>query len=104
MADQLAHELHQPTTRHSAPIVRKPRPAAVRRGQLMPPQAEDLSADARFVSVKTLAEQWDCSRTTVSRLLERAGVQAYYFGAGRNGAKRYLRADVEHFLSHVERL
>jgi len=41
-----------------------------------------------FVSVKTLARLWDCSRTTVSRLLERAGVPAYYFGRGRNGSKR----------------
>lgn len=63
----------------------------------------EVNADANFVSVRTLAKQWDCSRTTVARLLERAGVQAYYFGSGRNGSTRYLRADVERFLSSVEK-
>ena len=57
-----------------------------------------------FVSLKTLAKQWDCSRSTVSRLLEQAGVQAYYFGRGRNGSKRYRRTDVERFLADVEKL
>ena len=58
---------------------------------------------AQFVSVKTLAEHWDCSRTTVSRLLEEAGVQAHYFGRGRNGTKRFLKRDVDAFLESVER-
>ena len=44
--------------------------------------------------MKTFAGQWDCSRTTVTRLLEEAGVEVYYFGKGRNGAKHYLRRDV----------
>ena len=56
------------------------------------------------MSSKTLAEQWDCSRTTVTRLLEEAGVEAYYFGKGRNGAKRYLKKDVDAFLNSLERL
>lgn len=56
-----------------------------------------------FVSVKTLAANWDCSRTTVSRLLETAGIQAYYLGSGRNGSKRYLKADVDQFLQSVAR-
>ena len=58
---------------------------------------------AAFVSVKTLAANWDCSRTTVSRLLDEAGVQAYYLGSGRNGSKRYLKADVDRFLQSVAR-
>lgn len=58
--------------------------------------------DAQFVSVKTLARHWDCSRTTVSRLLEEAGVQAYYFGGGRNGAERLLTRDVDAFPKSVE--
>lgn len=53
---------------------------------------------SRFVSIKTLATQWDCSRTTVSRLLDQAGVPAYYFGRGRNGSKRYLKEDVDRYL------
>lgn len=58
---------------------------------------------ASLVSVKTLAANWDCSRTTVSRLLDEAGIQAYYLGSGRNGSKRYLKADVDRFLQIVAR-
>jgi len=57
---------------------------------------------SRFVSVKTLAELWDCSKTTVSRLLKQPGVPAYYFGSGRNGSKRYLKEDVDRFLQGVD--
>jgi hypothetical protein len=57
----------------------------------------------QFVSVKTLAKQWDCSRTTVTRLLEQAGVPAYYFGRGRTGSKRYLKDDIDRYLSRVEK-
>jgi hypothetical protein len=64
---------------------------------------ERSGTDALFVSVKTLARQWDCSRTTVCRLLEQAGVPAFFLGRGRNGSKRYLKTDVESFLSSVER-
>ena len=81
------------------------KPVVGRRGRARhaPSSATEAGADAHFVSVKTLAQQWDCSRSTVSRLLEQAGVQAYYFGRGRNGSKRYLRRDVEAFLDSVER-
>ncbi len=51
-----------------------------------------------FIGVKALATNWDCSRTTVSRILEEAGIHPYYFGSGRNGPKRYLKADTDHFL------
>ena len=104
MADQLAHERQEPAARLDAPNARKPFARTPGRRRPAPAPAEDIGADASFVSVKTLAKQWDCSRTTVSRLLEQAGVQAYYFGTGRNGAKRYLKTDVENFLSRVERL
>lgn len=57
----------------------------------------------QFVSLKTLAKQWDCSRTTVTRLLEQAGVPAYYFGHGRTGSKRYLKDDIDRFLARVEK-
>jgi hypothetical protein len=65
------------------------------------PRRED--GVAQFVSVKTLAKRWDCSRTTVTRLLERAGVPAYYFGRGRNGSKRYRRDDIDRFLAGIEK-
>lgn len=56
----------------------------------------------RFVSIKTLAQRWDCSRTTVSRPLDEAGVGAYYFGQGRNGSKRYRQADIDRYLQDFE--
>ena len=59
--------------------------------------------NAKFVSVKTLAELWDCSRTTVSRLLDEAGVEAFYFGTGRNGSRRYLKTDIDRFLEELDR-
>lgn len=64
-------------------------------------QTPGLNHPALFVSVKTLAESWDCSRTTVSRILDGAGMRAYYFGGGPNGAKRYLRSDVDRFLQSL---
>jgi len=65
--------------------------------------ANDDRHAEHFVSVKTLAKQWDCSRTTVTRLLEQASVPAYYFGRGRNGSKRYRKEDVDRFLASVEK-
>ena len=62
-----------------------------------------VSHASGFVSLKTLAKQWDCSRTTVTRLLEQAGVQAYYFGHGRTGSKRYLKDDIDRFVARVEK-
>jgi len=55
-----------------------------------------------FVSVKMLAAQWEVSKTTVSRLLEKAGVPAFYFGRGRNGSKRYRKKDVDRFLQNLD--
>jgi len=64
-------------------------------------ESTTLKFSAEFVSVKSLAVNWDCSRTTVSRILEEAGVRPYYFGSGPKGAKRYLKTDVERFLRSV---
>ena len=66
--------------------------------------ATAVKHDTQLISVKTLAKQWDCSRTTVSRLLEEAGVEPVFLGKGRNGAKRYLKRDVDGFLRSLERL
>ncbi|GJQ28064.1 MAG: hypothetical protein HBSAPP02_30960 [Phycisphaerae bacterium] len=55
-----------------------------------------------FVSMKSLAAQWNCSKTTVSRLLDKAGVPAFYFGRGRNGLKRYKKEDIDRFLQNLE--
>jgi hypothetical protein len=103
MTSPLASRRRQPSARAEPPTI--PGPASRNRRRLRAEHeaaAEDGGAEARFVSVKTLAKQWDCSRTTVSRLLERAAVRAFYFGRGRNGSKRYLRSDIEAFLAQLE--
>jgi len=63
---------------------------------------KDHDPDRIFLSVKTLAAQWDCSKTTVSRLLDKAGVPAFYFGRGRNGSKRYKKEDIDRYLKNLE--
>ena len=52
----------------------------------------------RLVSARTLANEWQCSVSTVHRLLERARLKPYYLHDGRNGTKRYRREDVNGFL------
>lgn len=62
-----------------------------------------IKHDTQLVSAKTLAARWDCSRTTVSRLLEHAGVEPVFLGQGSNGTKRYRKRDVDAFLQSLER-
>ena len=66
-------------------------------------ESEANKQPATFLSLKTLAKRWDCSRTTVSRILDEAGVEAFYFGKGRNGSRRYLNVDIDHFLEELDR-
>lgn len=54
--------------------------------------ASDSSA---YLSPKDLADRWRCSRPTVSRIAERAGLRRFCLGEGRNGMVRYLRTEVE---------
>ena len=48
-----------------------------------------------YLSPKDLADRWRCSRPTVSRIAERAGLSRFFLGEGRNGAIRYLRKEIE---------
>lgn len=73
----------------------KPRPSLT--------EPTEPTHESRFLSVKTLSEQWECARSTVSRLLDAAGVQAYYFGRGRTGSKRYLKDDIDRYLQQIDR-
>jgi AraC-like DNA-binding protein len=41
-----------------------------------------------LISVKTLAARWDCSRTTVSRLLDDVGAEPVLFSKWRHGRAR----------------
>ncbi len=54
----------------------------------------DASGSA-YLSPKDLAERWRCSRPTVARIVQRAGLSRFYLGEGRNGVVRYLQKEVE---------
>lgn len=50
---------------------------------------------SKLISVDELAKRWACSRPTVSRQLEKAGIAAVFIGRLR----RYRAADVAKFES-----
>lgn len=50
-----------------------------------------------FISPKELAERWRCSRSSVDRIAERAGLKRLYLGVGRCGMVRYMREEVEKY-------
>ncbi|MFB3429622.1 MAG: hypothetical protein ABL309_01750 [Phycisphaerales bacterium] len=47
-----------------------------------------------FVAPKELAERWRCSRSSVDRIAERAGLKRLYLGVGQRGMVRYIREEV----------
>ena len=54
-------------------------------------------AAGHFVSPKELATRWQCSRSSVDRIAERAGLSRVFLGQGRNGMVRFRRDEVEAF-------
>jgi DNA-binding transcriptional MocR family regulator len=63
----------------------------------------DIYAEGKhLVSLRQLAQEWDCSRNTVRRVLARAGVYPYFLSDGRNGTLRYDRAEVDAFLNRCK--
>lgn len=63
-----------------------------RAGERQPSKA---SAPSPYLAPKELAERWRCSRSSVARITERAGLSRLYLGEGRNGMVRYRREEVE---------
>ena len=53
----------------------------------------------QLISTRELAEQWRCYPSTVSRVLEKAGIRPYFLGSGKNGMKRYRKDEVEVFMA-----
>ena len=61
--------------------------------------------ELRTVSLKTVAELLDTTRTSARRWLKEAGIQPIAIGRGRKGAIRYRWPDVAAWLQsrqHVE--
>ena len=46
------------------------------------------------ISPNELAIRWQCSRSSVDRIADRAGLSRVLLGEGRNGMVRYLRSEV----------
>ena len=64
--------------------------------------AEFRKSERLAVSLKTLADQLDTTRTSVRRWLSEAGVQPVALGRGANGAIRYRWSDVKAWLDSLE--
>lgn len=50
-----------------------------------------------YVSPKELAERWQCARSSVDRIVRRAGIRRVCLGTGSRGMVRYMREEVERF-------
>lgn len=48
-----------------------------------------------YISPKELADRWQCARSSVDRIVIRAGIKRLYLGEGKNGLVRFLRKEVE---------
>src|SRR5262245_16736495 len=59
-------------------------------------QLENRSSSP-YVSPRELASRWQCSRSSVDRIAERAGLSRLCLGEGRNGMVRYVREEVERY-------
>jgi hypothetical protein len=47
-----------------------------------------------YISSRELAERWRCSRASVQRVCQRAGLKKLLLGHGRNGMVRYLTTEI----------
>jgi hypothetical protein len=52
-------------------------------------------ASGPYISPKELAERWRCARSSVDRIVQRAGLTRIYLGEGKNGIVRFIKTEVE---------
>ncbi|NVN98878.1 MAG: helix-turn-helix domain-containing protein [Geobacteraceae bacterium] len=57
---------------------------------------EDVSP---FMSAKEIASLLRCSRSSVSRIADRQRFTRLFLGSGERGMVRYMRSDIEKYLS-----
>ena len=55
------------------------------------------AARSPYFSAKELAERWRCARSSVDRIVRRAGMRRVLLGGGNRGMVRYLREEVERY-------
>jgi len=48
-----------------------------------------------YISPNELATRWRCARSSVDRIVLRAGLKRLYLGEGKNGIIRFIRKEVE---------
>ena len=65
------------------------------------PQQDDSSLQ-QLVSLATIAERLEVTRTTARRLLEQAGVTPFFLSAKRGGAVRFALDDVNRFVLQAQ--
>lgn len=55
-------------------------------------QSSDQS-ESQYISPNELCKRWQCSRSSVDRIAQRANMTRICLGEGKNGMVRYLRAE-----------
>ena len=55
------------------------------------------SQSSKFLSPREIAARWRCSRSSVGRIAQRAGLRRVFLGGGVKGMVRYLREEVEQY-------
>lgn len=60
-----------------------------------PKQEKTTDNSCPFISPNDLAARWHCARSSVDRIVRRAGFKRLCLGEGKNGLVRYLRKEVE---------
>lgn len=60
-----------------------------------PKQEKTADNSGPFISPNELASRWHCARSSVDRIIRRAGFKRLCLGEGKNGLVRYLRTEVE---------
>ncbi|MHB1157661.1 MAG: hypothetical protein ACYC26_12605 [Phycisphaerales bacterium] len=58
-------------------------------------RSESMVLESPYVSPRELQGRWRCSRSSVDRIAQRAGLRRVLLGEGVNGMVRYIRKEVE---------
>lgn len=65
--------------------------------------SDDAHGVERLLSVNDVAQRWAVSRSTVTRVLDAAGVSAVYLSGARRGVRRYRVSDIRAFETRAAR-
>jgi hypothetical protein len=84
--------------------MRRPVNTTIDHGVRSPAGPGSTEADWQFLSLKSLAQLLDTTRSSARRWMKEAGVLPVVLGRGRNGAIRFRRDDVEKWISSRERI